>query len=199
MTKGLSVLGLLLAMLILALPAAEAKEAKYVGVKSCGKCHKKDKQGKQLAIWQKSKHAEAFKALGTADAREDAKRMGVAGDPQKAEACLACHTTGFGAPAASFARRFKVEQGVQCEACHGAGSLYRKKKVMKKIWKERGKDRKGASATAKKTGLILPDEKTCTRCHAESVTVSGKTYKNPNFKAFDFKKMAGKIEHPVPQ
>ncbi len=32
----------------------------YIGAKKCGMCHKKDKAGAQLKIWEKSAHANAF-------------------------------------------------------------------------------------------------------------------------------------------
>jgi hypothetical protein len=48
------------------------------------------------------------------------------------------------------------------------------------------KDKKQAAAA----GLVMPDEKTCAKCHnAES----------PNYKPFDFKVMAAKIAHPIPK
>lgn len=189
-----------LATMLLAFAAeTPAAEAKYVGVKSCGKCHKKTKQGEQLAIWKKSKHAKAYQALGTPKAKERARKIGFNGDPQKSEACLICHTTGFGEPAARFGNKFKMKEGVQCEACHGPGSLYKKRKVMKKIRKERGPDKKSVSPTAKKTGLIFPDENTCKNCHVKQIERGGKIFKNPSYEPFDFKERFDKIKHPVPE
>ena len=176
----------------------EAKTAKYVGVKKCATCHKKKKQGKQLAIWKKSKHSKTYKVLGTKKAKTKAEKIGISGNPQQAEACLVCHTTSVGIEKSQMGKKFKIEDGVQCETCHGAGSLYRKKKVMRVIYKERGSDRKGDSPTAKETGMLVPNEKTCKRCHSKKITVNGKTYKNPSFKPFNFKKRWKKIEHRVP-
>lgn len=195
-TIPLLLLGLALAVLPFAVQAAEPR---FIGVKSCVKCHKKEKQGNQLSIWKKSDHASAYVTLGKKKAKEKAKELGVSGDPQKAEACLICHTTGFGEDPARFKKKFKMEEGVQCEACHGAGNNYRKKKIMKKIYKERGPGRDGDSPTAKKTGLTIPDENTCKRCHAKEIKWQGKTFKNPSYEPFDFKKRFKKIEHPVPQ
>ena len=198
MSKVLSILLLGVALAVLPF-AVQASEPKFIGVKSCSKCHKKKKQGNQLAIWKKSDHSSAYQTLGGDKAKEKAKELGVSGDPQKAEACLVCHTTGFGADPARFKKKFKMEQGVQCEACHGAGDKYRKKKTMKKIYKERGAGRDGDSPTAKKTGLIFPDENSCKRCHTKEIKWQGKTFKNPSYKDFDFKERAKKIEHPVPK
>ncbi len=188
------------ALLALALPGTvSAKEAKYVGVKSCGKCHKKEKQGEQLRLWQESKHSEAFEVLGTPKAKEAAATVGVSGNPQKLEECLVCHTTGFGEPKKRFRRRFKMEDGVQCEACHGAGSEYKKKKVMKKIWEESGPDNSNPSPTAEKTGMLFGNEETCKRCHTQELTLNGKTYKNPSYKDFNYEERLKDIAHPVPK
>ncbi len=179
--------------------AGHAKEPEYVGVGKCDNCHKKEEDGAQYKIWKDTGHAEAFEVLGTDEAKEAAQKVGVSGDPQETDACLVCHTTGFGEPEDRFGRRFDIEDGVQCEACHGPGSEYRRKKTMKKIWEERGPDGKGESPTAKKTGLVIPDENTCKRCHSKSVTVDGKTYKNPQYEPFDFEERWEKIKHPVPE
>lgn len=177
----------------------DAKEGKFMGIRGCTKsCHKKEKDGEQLAIWKKSEHAQAYKTLASKEAKDKAKELGLAGDPQKSENCLVCHTTGFGAPAKRFNKKFKIANGVQCESCHGAGGLYRKKKTMKKISKERGPDGKGVSATQKETGLVIPTEKTCKRCHAPEISWNGKTFKNPSYKEFDFDKYSDKIKHPKP-
>lgn len=196
----LAVVGVLLAaaFLVSTAPQVQAKEAEYVGVKECAKCHKKEKEGEQFPIWEKTDHAKAYKTLGTPKAKEAAQKIGFSGDPQKSEACLVCHTTGHGLPDSRFEKKFAMEDGVQCEACHGPGSEYKSKKTMKAIAEERGPDGKGNSATAKKTGLVIPDEKTCKECHSPERTFNGKTYKNPSYKDFDFKKNYEKIKHPIP-
>ena len=195
MTKFVLLLGLLAFALPLSL---EAKEFRYVGVKKCSTCHKKEKQGRQLGIWKKSGHSKAFRTLASAKAKERAAKLGVSGNPQQAGACLVCHVAGYGLAKSRFGKKFKVKDGVQCEACHGPGQKYRKKKVMKKIYKERGLDRKGDSPTAKKTGLIFPGENTCKGCHTREITRDGKTFTNPSYKPFDFAKMKKKFAHPVP-
>ena len=179
-------------------PDAQAKGMEYVGVKECGKCHKKDKEGKQLSIWEESKHAKAFENLGTPKAKERAQKVGVTTNPQESEACLICHTTGYGEPKSDFSKRFSMEDGVQCEACHGPGGEYKARKTMKKISEERGPDGKGKSATAEKTGLKFPGEKDCKVCHAQERQHNGKTYKNPSYEPFNFKDRWEKIKHPIP-
>ena len=95
-----------------------------------------------------------------------------------------------------FGKKFKMEDGVHCESCHGAGGKYWKKKIMKKIAKEGGPLK---SETAKKLGLIQPDEKLCRTCHAPQVEIAGVTYKNPTYKDFDFIERAKDIAHLRPK
>ncbi|MBW2053938.1 MAG: hypothetical protein JRG97_15515, partial [Deltaproteobacteria bacterium] len=132
---------------------SEAAEAKYVGLQKCQSCHKK-----QYQIWKTRGHSKAFSALSAKEKK----------DP----ACLICHTTGYGKPAVKQAKL----NNVQCEVCHGPGSLYKNKKIMSK--ESYKKDPKAAQAKAMEAGLILPDEKVCVSCHNE---------KSPTFKGFDFK------------
>lgn len=177
--------------------SAVAQDAEYVGSRSCGKCHRKAEDGEQYGIWQKSEHAEAFEVLGSDEAKEAAQRVGVSGNPQEAEACLVCHTTGWGEPEDKFGRRFDMEAGVQCEACHGAGSEYDSKRTMQQITEERAGG--GESATAKKTGLVFPDENTCKECHQKSITVDGNTFENPEYEPFNYDEYWEKIKHPIPE
>ena len=71
--------------------------------------------------------------------------------------------------------------GVQCEACHGPGSEYKSMSIMK--------DREKAMAN----GLLIPDEKTCFKCHNENVPEEFRS-KEP----FDFEKMKAKGIHAMP-
>jgi hypothetical protein len=153
-------------------------EPTYVGSAKCAKmCHKSPKQGEQYPIWEKSKHAGAYKTLATPSALEVGKKAGVA-EPQKSDKCLKCHVTGFGADPKLLEPTYSAEEGVGCEACHGPGKEYSKLSVMK--------DKKLAAAA----GLIAPDEKVCVKCHNQE---------SPNYKAFDFKVMSKKIAHPIPK
>ena len=191
LTFVISVVFFLMASMI-----AYAQTPKFVGANKCKICHKKAKDGNAFGIWQKSKHAKAFPLLAGADAKMKAKKLGVV-DPQKSLACLICHTSGAHLPASNFAAGFKKEDGVQCENCHGAGSLYRKKKIMQQLRKER---LAGGNKLAKKYGFLHAGEKTCVEgCHQPERTVDGKTYVNPSYKPFNFKERYAKIAHPVPK
>lgn len=164
---------LLLAIIVFSIPLLA--QNKFVGTNACA-CHNLPKQGKQVDVWKKSKHAEAFNTLSTAKAAEYAKTKGIA-KPTEAKECLECHTTGYGQPAE---KTFKMEMGVQCEACHGAASGY------KAIHNKPENKEKAVAA-----GLILNGgEKLCKTCH---------TPKMHEMKDFDFKKSWEEIKHPVPK
>ena len=145
-----------------------------VGSAKCGICHKTEKQGQQLPIWENSQHAASFNALSSEKAKSIAQQSGVAnpsGDPK----CLKCH-----APLAEKAPDIKAE-GVTCEVCHGPGSEYKKLSVMK--------DR----ALAVKSGLIVYDspeaaKKHCLTCH-----------ENAHGQSFDFTASWEKIKHNIPE
>lgn len=172
-----------IAVLICAFLSADSALAqnKYVGVKTCAPCHRTDKQGKQLDIWQKSRHSQAYKTLTTAKANEIAKAKGIAKPAAEAEECLSCHVT---APAAGLVEKaFDMKDGVQCETCHDAGSAYKNLTVMK----DRAKSIAAGMREFKDEAAI---EAHCRTCHNE---------KSPSYKEFNFKESWEKIKHPVPK
>ena len=158
---------------ILAFAFIAGAQNKYVGVKMCGMCHKGEKKGSQLEIWQKSKHAEAFKTLSSAKAAEIAKEKGLKKAAAESPECLECHAITADA-------KFTPD-GVQCEMCHGAGSAY------KSIMKDKAKA-VAAGLTDFKDKASM--EKVCKSCHNE---------KSPTFKGFKFDEMWAKIKHPAPK
>ena len=95
----------------------------YVGVKNCSLCHKSEKKGNQFGVWQKSKHAEAFKTLSSDTANAIAKVKGLKKTASESPECLECH--------AITADAKLMADGVQCEMCHGAGSSYKNMTIMK--------------------------------------------------------------------
>ena len=99
-------------------------------------------------------------------------------DPQKAAECLKCHVTGAGAPADQLADKYKVEDDVGCESCHGPGGDYWQMAVMKD------------PAKAAAAGMVTPSEATCKGCHNSE---------SPTFKSFDFASASATIAHPNPQ
>lgn len=188
--KSMSRLGLLagaIGLLCLQIPVLaqeeeEAEKPKYIGVANCGKCHKSAKKGDQLGKWTAAKHAQAYVALASEEAKKIATEKGIE-DPQKADECLKCHVTAHGVDAALIEpipegkKGHSIEDGVGCESCHGPGSMYKSRKIMK--------DRE----MAVQAGLVIPDEETCKKCHnAES----------PTFVEFKYEEMLEKIAHPYP-
>lgn len=172
--------GFVAAMALLVLPAlasAQDEKPQFIGSETCAKiCHKTSKQGEQLRIWQESAHAKAWETLASAKAKEIAKAKGIA-DPQKSDQCVKCHTTAHGVDAALLDAKFDHSEGVGCESCHGPGSIYKKRSIMK--------DRDAAVAA----GLLLPDEKTCLQCHNEE---------SPTYKPFKYEERWKAIAHPKP-
>ncbi|MCJ7627322.1 MAG: cytochrome c family protein, partial [Longimicrobiales bacterium] len=124
---------------------------KFVGALACNSCHGASSGGRAYGTWRMSRHADAYASLGTPRALEIARQMGVTGDPQRAEECLECHTTGGGEPAGRVLGSFDPAQGVQCESCHGPGSEYMTQAVMLDLV---------ASAQA---GLAQVDRNVCNR------------------------------------
>lgn len=152
----------------------------YAGKDVCVMCHKSDKQGKQLDIWKASKHSQAFKTLETPEANKIAKEKGFATPASKTPACLKCHASGANVDASLIGAKFKIEDGVQCETCHGPGADYKVMSVMKD------------KALAVKNGLKTNDnlKALCTSCHNSTSPTNKGT--------FNVNAMWEKIKHPVP-
>ena len=152
----------------------------YVGTKTCGMCHKSEKQGEQLGIWEKSAHAGAYKTLLSDEANNIAKEKGFSTKAVETAECLKCHASGYDVDASLLDAKFTVEDGVQCETCHGPGSEYKSMKIMK--------DKKQAI----ENGLLLYENKEdlCKKCHNEE---------SPTFKGFNLDEMWAKIKHDIPQ
>ena len=127
-------ISLCLVALCLTPSIAAAGDHEYIGVKKCKMCHKKDGI---FESWQATPHATAWDKLSA--------------DQQAQDEYKKFYTTGTTA-------KGELLTGVQCEACHGPGSDYKKKKVMK--------DRDAAVAA----GLLIPNEETCKKCHNEGAT-----------------------------
>lgn len=170
----------LMAVLALSFSAAAFAQAPahlIVGAEKgqCKMCHQGVAKGDQFKIWSESSHAKAFATLATPEAIEAGKKLGIA-EPQKDPKCLECHTT-KGFLKAGTGPAYVEAEGVGCEACHGAGSDYKAMAVMK--------DRAKAVAA----GMVVPDEKTCVKCHNE---------KSPTYKPFKFAEAVKVIAHPKP-
>ncbi len=152
----------------------------YEGIQVCGTCHKTEKQGLQLKIWQESKHASAYKTLLTEEANKLSGEVKAVENPK----CLKCHASGYDITDKKLlGPKFKIEDGVQCETCHGPGSAYKALKIMK----DRNESIKNGLVVWKDKEEI---EKYCKTCHNPE---------SPTYKEFNFAEMWPKIEHKVPQ
>ncbi len=149
----------------------------HIGTMKCRMCHNSKAKGEQFTKWTQSPHSQAYRTLGGDQAKEVAAARGIV-DPQAASECLSCHVTGHGAPAVKLTDKYKIEDGVGCESCHGAGGDYWKMATMK--------NREMSIAV----GLVIPNEATCTPCHNDL---------SPTFKGFDYAAASARIAHPNPR
>jgi hypothetical protein len=113
--------------------AAEPGRASYVGGAACVSCHKP-----AAKFWKKTMHAEAWKTL--VDVGKEAH-----------DECVNCHVTGFGEVGGTSLGHTRGLQDIQCEVCHGPGSIHVEKK---------GKESPFA-------GHLQTPESVCVRCHNE--------------------------------
>lgn len=183
MFRHASAVLLTIVLLAFILPAqVSAQPYGYEGTQVCGTCHKTEKQGSQLKIWQESAHANAYKSLQT----PEADKLSMAKYNKKAvdsPECLKCHASGYDVDKKLVGAKFKVEDGVQCETCHGPGSAYKTLKIMKN------------KEESVKNGLVIWSNPTeikaaCVKCHSKE---------SPTYREFNFDKMWAKIAHPVPK
>jgi hypothetical protein len=114
-------------------PPAEPGRASYVGQEKCVSCHKP-----AARQWKHTIHAQAWKTL--VDVGKEAH-----------EDCVSCHVTGYGEVGGSSLGYTRGLQDIQCETCHGPGSIHVEK---------RGKESPLAVVT--KT-----PESVCVHCHNE--------------------------------
>src|SRR3970282_164753 len=73
--------------------------------------------------------------------------------PEKAPVCLGCHATAAEAEAWERDEGFVLQDGVQCEKCHGPGSEYMDEEAMR--------DREAA----RRAGLCIPTRRFSHTCH----------------------------------
>ena len=86
--------------------AVEKGQASYVGVDACTDCHDDARK-----VWDKTTHATAYPTL-----QKDFKEFNLD--------CVSCHVTGYDKPGGSTVTHVEKLQNVQCENCHGPGSLH---------------------------------------------------------------------------
>ncbi len=112
-------------------PAAPAEgQASYIGLEQCSSCHAEER-----AVWDKTDHAKAYRSV-------EQKFVEFNLD------CVGCHVTGYDRPGGSTVTHVSELKNVQCETCHGPGSLHAK------------------DPTKKGLVNVKPDPKSCvSECH----------------------------------
>lgn len=88
------------------IPPVPPGKAGYLGDAVCAECHPDAK-----AFWDTTRHAHAWQTLVDDDKTFDAT-------------CVSCHVVGFQKPGGTVLGKVEGKTNVQCEACHGPGSLH---------------------------------------------------------------------------
>ena len=86
----------------------EPGKPRYIGLEACSECHEEERR-----VWDKTKHATAYRTLV-----QDFKEFNLE--------CVSCHVTGYDKPGGSTVTHNDKLRDVQCETCHGPGSLHAK-------------------------------------------------------------------------
>lgn len=89
-----------------AVPRPPKGQAAYTGTESCTDCHED-----AVAFWAKTVHATAWKTLEDRGQQFDFE-------------CIGCHVTGWDKPGGSNLAHNDKLRDVQCETCHGPGSIH---------------------------------------------------------------------------
>jgi hypothetical protein len=87
-------------------PALAEGQPGYVGGERCATCHVEEH-----AFWLTTQHAQAWETLEQRDKHFDRN-------------CIGCHVTGYRQPGGAVLGHLDGLQDVQCEQCHGPGSLH---------------------------------------------------------------------------
>ena len=172
-------------LLVIVTPALaqQSKHPVYVGAKVCGSCHDGTGMGHQYSLWLLNKHSRAYASLAKPYAREIARLSGIPDPPDQAPMCLGCHATAAEAEPWERDPTFALEDGIQCEKCHGPGSEYSRPEVMSN------------REAAVKAGLRIPNKEWCANCHF----TKGSHVAVHDLPALDIDEALKKIAHPLPE
>jgi hypothetical protein len=89
-----------------AVPSPAKGQASYTGTQSCADCH-----DDAVTFWARTVHATAWKTLEDRGQQFDLD-------------CIGCHVTGWQKPGGSNLAHNDKLRDVQCETCHGPGSIH---------------------------------------------------------------------------
>jgi hypothetical protein len=109
-------------------------EASYAGMEACSDCHQD-----AVDFWKTTVHAKAWQTLVERGQQFDYE-------------CIGCHVTGFDKPGGSNLAHNDTLRDVQCETCHGPGSIHIAKG---------GKEKPAA------VRLAPPDDFCASQCHTK--------------------------------
>jgi YVTN family beta-propeller protein len=96
----------------------------YVGREVCLECHPHENPGSACTLKPFPGCGQSYEALEQTEAPHIAALSGIGEPPTESRICLGCHATGADAGPRWTTETFNVTDGVQCEACHGAGSVH---------------------------------------------------------------------------
>ena len=175
-------------------PRAQEPPAKtdHVSHRTCRLCHNKTAHGLQWDIWRQSPHARAYRTLLSEASEKIVADLKLETPPEETALCLRCHVTAYDRTTSSVPAPLRVEDGVQCESCHGPGRDHVPDGRRHWMNQDRSVD----------TGAHIqrPTERTCVQCHRRnSPTWDPKRYSLPNGRTtgFDFQQAFARIAHPL--
>ena len=164
------------------LRAQAQKQPVYVGARACAQCHEGKAAGNQYSHWLASAHAKAWATLALPEAKAMARLSGIPDEPEQAPICLGCHATAADSEKWERDVGFRLEDGVQCEKCHGPGSEYMDEKVMRD------------PEAARRAGLRRFTKRDCAVCHYVKGSHSA-VHRKPQL---DVEEAWKRLAHPVP-
>ncbi len=182
------------AAVVMQAPSAAAEEADFVGNKKCKMCHSKKSTGEQWKVWTQMNHAKAFEDLDTDQAKAYAEDAGLSAPPQESAECLRCHVTAYDVAAKAPHKAIAVEDGVQCESCHGPGSEHL-------AFGKKNMTNKDIAADVDRL-IVRPDATACVKCHNEESpawNTEKYTLDDGSTTGFDFEQAFAKIAHFNPE
>ena len=165
----------------------KAKTATYIGIESCKVCHMP-----HFDSWKTTRMSQAFELLKPGVRAKAKHDVGL--DPDRdystSSECLHCHTTGYGKPGGFISMKETPEMiNVQCEMCHGPGSLY-----AEMMLKKRGTYTR--EDFMKIGGMTMPsfDDNVCAQqCHNQTSPFIGSGFKFN----FEDRKAIGTHRHDI--
>ncbi|MHC4273143.1 MAG: beta-propeller fold lactonase family protein [Planctomycetota bacterium] len=129
----------------------------YVGRQVCRECHRPENPAGACTLKPFPPCGQSYGALEDPEAVHIAALSGVNEPPTRSRICLGCHATAADAGPRWTAETFDITDGVQCEACHTAGSLH--------VDTHRMRDPDRAQRTLGRLPFV--DRSICVSCHRD--------------------------------